>query len=149
MKVVLQKDVKNLGKKGDVLEVAEGYGRNFLLPRGLAVEANAGNLRQIEQQKKAEAAKNTRELKQAQAVAEKLSGKGLTIRARVGGAGKLFGSITSQELADQLKEQLAVDIDKRKIDLKEPIKSLGSYSVTARIHPEVHVTFKVEVVPEE
>ncbi|MGI6148113.1 MAG: 50S ribosomal protein L9 [Firmicutes bacterium] len=149
MKVILQKDVKNLGKKGDVLEVAEGYGRNFLLPRGLAVEANAGNLRQIEQQKKAEAAKNTRELKQAQAVAEKLSGKGLTIRARVGGAGKLFGSITSQELADQLKEQLAVDIDKRKIDLKEPIKSLGSYSVTARIHPEVHVTFKVEVVPEE
>ena len=102
MKVILQKDVKNLGKKGDVLEVAEGYGRNFLLPRGLAVEANAGNLRQIEQQKKAEAAKNTRELKQAQAVAEKLSGKGLTIRARVGGAGKLFGSITSQELADQL-----------------------------------------------
>jgi large subunit ribosomal protein L9 len=149
VKVILQKDVKNLGKKGDVLEVAEGYGRNFLLPRGLAVEANAGNLRQIEQQKKAEAAKNTRELKQAQAVAEKLSGKGLTIRARVGGAGKLFGSITSQELADQLKEQLAVDIDKRKIDLKEPIKSLGSYSVTARIHPEVHVTFKVEVVPEE
>ena len=118
------------------------------MPRGLAVEASAGNLRQVEQQKKAEAAKSARELQQAQAVAEKLIGKGITISAKVGGAGKLFGSITSQEVADQLKEQLAVDIDKRKIDLKEPIKSLGSYSVTARIHPEVHVTFKVEVVPE-
>ncbi|HHT74071.1 MAG TPA: 50S ribosomal protein L9 [Firmicutes bacterium] len=148
MKVILQKDVKNLGKQGQIVEVAEGYARNFLMPRGLAVEASAGNLRQVEQQKKAEAAKSARELQQAQAVAEKLIGKGITISAKVGGAGKLFGSITSQEVADQLKEQLAVDIDKRKIDLKEPIKSLGSYSVTARIHPEVHVTFKVEVVPE-
>jgi large subunit ribosomal protein L9 len=148
VKVILQKDVKNLGKQGQIVEVAEGYARNFLMPRGLAVEASAGNLRQVEQQKKAEAAKSARELQQAQAVAEKLIGKGITISAKVGGAGKLFGSITSQEVADQLKEQLAVDIDKRKIDLKEPIKSLGSYSVTARIHPEVHVTFKVEVVPE-
>ncbi len=148
MKVILQKDVKNLGKKGEIVEVAEGYGRNFLLPRGLAVEATAGNLRQVEQQKKVEAARSARELKEAQADAAKLEGKTITIRAKVGGAGKLFGSITSQEVADQIKEQLAVDIDKRKIDLKEPIKSLGSYSVTARIHPEVHATFKVEVVAE-
>jgi len=148
MKVILQKDVKNLGKKGQVVEVAEGYARNFLMPRGLAVEANEGNLRQVEQMKKAEAAKNARELQLAQAVAAQLAGKGITIRAKVGGAGKLFGSITAQEIAEQIKEQFAVDIDKRKIDLKEPIKSLGSYSVTARIHPEVHFAFKVEVVPE-
>jgi|SRR5690554_393071 len=148
MKVILQKDVKNVGKKGDIVEVAEGYGRNFLLPRGLAVEASSGNVRHVKELKQVEAAKNARELQQAQALGAKLDGKVVKIAAKVGGAGKLFGSITSQELADQVKRQLAVDIDRRKIDLKEPIKSLGSYSVTARIHPEVHVSFKVEVVQE-
>lgn len=148
MKVILQKDVKKLGKKGDIVEVAEGYGRNFLIPRGLAVEASSGNLRQVEQLKKAEEAKSARELEQAQEIGKKIEGKTLQIKAKVGGAGKLFGSITNQELADQIKQQFSVDIDRRKIDLKEPIKSLGSYSVTARIHPEVHVTFKVEVVEE-
>ena len=148
MKVILQKDVKNVGRKGDIVEVAEGYGRNFLLPRGLAVEASSGNVRHVKELKQVEAAKNARELQQAQALGAKLDGKVVKIAAKVGGAGKLFGSITSQELADQVKRQLAVDIDRRKIDLKEPIKSLGSYSVTARIHPEVHVSFKVEVVQE-
>ena len=148
MKVILQKDVKNVGRKGDIVEVAEGYGRNFLLPRGLAVEASSGNVRHVKELKQVEAAKNARELQQAQALGAKLDGKVVKIAAKVGGAGKLFGSITSQELADQVKRQLAVDIDRRKIDLKVPIKSLGSYSVTARIHPEVHVSFKVEVVQE-
>lgn len=147
VKVILQKDVKNLGKKGAIVEVAEGYGRNFLIPRGLAVEASAGNVRQIEQLKKVEEAKSARELEQAQELGKKLAGKTLQIKAKVGGAGKLFGSITNQELADRIKEQFAVDIDRRKIDLKEPIKSLGSYSVTAH-HPEVHVTFNVEVIEE-
>ncbi|NLJ73863.1 MAG: 50S ribosomal protein L9 [Firmicutes bacterium] len=148
MKVILQKDVKNIGKKGDIVDVAEGYGRNFLLPRGLAVEATSGNLRKIEHEKKAEAKKAERELREAQAVGAKIKGKTLEIEARVGDAGKLFGSITTQEIADHLRRNFAVEIDRRKIELKEPIKSLGSYPVQVKIHPQVHVSLTVKVVGE-
>ncbi|HHY09387.1 MAG TPA: 50S ribosomal protein L9 [Firmicutes bacterium] len=148
MKVILQQDVKNIGKKGEVVNVAEGYGRNFLIPRGLAVEASAGNLRQVEHQRRAEEKRAERELKAAQKVAAELKGRSLKLEARVGGAGKLFGSITSQEIADQLRSQFSVEIDKRKIELSEPIRSLGSYSVLVKVHPQVHVTVNVEVVGE-
>lgn len=148
MKVILQKDVKNIGKKGDVVEVAEGYGRNFLLPKGLAVEASAGNLRQVAQQKQAESNKAEKELTDAQKIGEKFKGKELKVAAKVGEGGKLFGSITTQELADQLRKQYSVEIDKRKIDLKEPIKSLGTHSVIIKVHPKVHVPIVVSVVAE-
>lgn len=148
MKVILQQDVKNIGKKGEVVEVAEGYGRNFLLPRGLAVEASAGNVRQAQHQKQAESNKAARELKEAQKTGAKFQNQELTVSARVGEGGKLFGSITTQEIADQLRRQFAVEIDKRKIDLKEPIKSLGTYPITVKVHPQVHVAVQVKVVAE-
>ena len=148
MKVILQKDVKNIGKKGDVVEVAEGYGRNFLLPRGLAVEANAGNLRHAAQQRQLESAKAERELKDAEKIGAKLKGQKLEIKAKVGEGGRLFGSVTTQEIADQLRKQFSVEIDKRKIDVQEPIKTLGSHPVTVKVHPKVHVTVTVEVTPQ-
>ncbi|NLM40957.1 MAG: 50S ribosomal protein L9 [Firmicutes bacterium] len=146
MKVILQADIKSLGKKGDVVEVAEGYGRNYLLPRGLAVEASEGNLRHVAQQKQLESAKAERELKEAQKIGEKIKDQKLEVQAKVGEGGKLFGSVTPQEIADQLRRQFAVEIDKRKIEIKEPIKSLGTHPVVVKVHPKVHVTVLVNVV---
>lgn len=148
MKVILQADIKNLGKKGDVVEVSEGYGRNYLLPRGLAVEASSGNLRHAAQQKQKESAKAERELKEAQKIGEKIKDQQLKVGAKVGEGGRLFGSVTPQEIADQLRRQFAVEIDKRKIEIKEPIKSLGTHKVTVKIHPKVHVQVQVDVVAE-
>ena|SRR5690554_2359720 len=149
MKVILQADIKNLGKKGDVVEVSEGYGRNYLLPRGLAVEASSGNLRHAAQQKQKESAKAERELKEAQKIGEKIKDRQLKVGAKVGEGGRLFGSVTPQEIADQLRRQFAVEIDKRKIDIKEPIKSLGTHPVVVKVHPKVHVTVLVNVVDEQ
>ncbi|HHT68603.1 MAG TPA: 50S ribosomal protein L9 [Firmicutes bacterium] len=148
MKVILQADVKKIGKKGDVVEVAEGYGRNYLLPRGLAVEANAGNLRQVAEVKKAESTRVDRELKEAEKVGVTLKDQKINIAAKVGDGGKLFGSITTQEISEQLRRQFSVEIDKRKIDVKEPIKTLGSHPVIVKVHPKVHVPVTVEVIPE-
>ena len=146
MEVILQKDVKNLGKKGEVVDVAEGYARNFLLPRGLAVEATAGNLKQVSLENKAKKQKRERELKEAQDIAAKLDGQKLQIATKVGESGKLFGSITNKDIADRLKRQYKVEIDKRKIELEEPIKSLGKYPVTVRIHPKVKAEVIVQVI---
>ena len=146
MEVILQKDVKSLGKKGDIVDVAEGYALNYLIPRGLAVEATKGNLKQVSLENKAKRQRQERELKEAQAVAAKLDGQKLQIATKVGEAGKLFGSITNQDIADRLKRQYKVEIDKRKIELEEPIKSLGNYSVTLRIHPKVKAEVIVQVI---
>ncbi len=148
MKVILQVDVKKIGNKGDVVEVAEGYGRNYLLPRGLAVEANPGNLRQVAEVKKAESSKVDRELKEAEKIGSTLQDKIVNVSAKVGEGGRLFGSITTQDIAEQLRRQLSVEIDKRKIDVKEPIKTLGSHPVTVKVHPKIHVSVTVEVTPE-
>lgn len=148
MKVILQKDVKKIGKKGEVVEVAEGYGRNYLLPRGLAVEASAGNMRQVDQRKQAESKKAERELRDAQKMEKALQRDALTVQAKVGEGGKLFGSITTQEITDQLRKQFSVEIDKRKVELKEPIKSLGEHSAVVKVHPKVHVPITVKVVAE-
>jgi large subunit ribosomal protein L9 len=148
MKVILQADVKKIGRKGDVVEVAEGYGRNYLLPRGLAVEASAGNLRHVAEIKKAELSKVDRELKEAEKTGAALKGKVVNVSAKVGEGGRLFGSITSQEISEQLRRQFSVEIDKRKIEVKEPIKTLGAHPVTVKIHPKVHVPVTVEVTPE-
>lgn len=148
MKVILQKDVKNIGKKGEVVNVAEGYARNFLFPRGLAVEATTGNLRQVAQKQQVEAAKAERELKEAQEIGARLKSQTLKVTARVGEGGRLFGSVTTQELADQLRKQFSAEIDKRKIEIKEPIKSLGTHTITVKVHPKVHVSLKVDVVAE-
>ncbi|NMB38456.1 MAG: 50S ribosomal protein L9 [Firmicutes bacterium] len=146
MKVILQKDLKNLGKEGDIVDVAEGYGRNYLLPRGLAVEATEGNIRQVKTEKQAQKQKKAREIEEAQVIAERINGQKLQISTTVGEGGKLFGSITNQEIAQRLKKQYKVEIDKRKIDLAEPIKSLGKYPITIRIHPKVRAEIIVDVV---
>ncbi|HBG01281.1 MAG TPA: 50S ribosomal protein L9 [Firmicutes bacterium] len=148
MKVILTQDVKNIGKKGDVVNVAEGYGRNFLLPRGLAVPASAGNLRQVAEHAKAESSRANRELNEAEKIGAAIAEKSIQVKAKVGEGGRLFGSVTTQEIADQLRRQFSVEIDKRKIDVKEPIKSLGSHPVTVKVHPKVHVSVTVKVVAE-
>lgn len=145
MEVILQQDVKGLGKKGDVVNVADGYGRNFLLPRGLAVPATAGNLRQVDLEKETQKQKRERELKEAEEVAARLQGQKLQITTKVGESGKLFGSITSQEIAERLQRQYKVEIDKRKIDLEEPIKSVGKHPIKIKLHPKVQVEIIVQV----
>lgn len=146
MKVILEKDVKSLGKKGDVVNIAEGYGRNYLLPRALAVEATEGNVKKVTTEKKTQENKRDKALKEAQEKVGRIDGQKLQISVKVGDAGKLFGSITSQEIADRLKKQYKVEIDKRKIDLSEPIKNLGKYTIVVRVHPKVQATIVVHVV---
>ena len=145
MEVILQQDVKNLGKKGDIVKVAEGYGRNFLLPRGLAIEATPGNVKQIKQEKQVEQQKQDRVLKEAQEIAKKIGGQTLKFATKVGESGKLFGSINSQDIAERLLKEYKVEIEKRKVELAEPIKSLGTYPVTIRIHPKVKTEIIVQV----
>lgn len=145
MEVILQQDVKGLGKKGDVVNVADGYGRNFLLPRGLAVPATAGNIKQVDIEKETQRQKRERELQEAQEIAARIQGQKLHIATKVGESGKLFGSITSQEIAERLKRQYKVEIDKRKIELEEPIKSVGKHPVKIKIHPKVQVEITVQV----
>lgn len=148
MKVILQQDVKGLGKKGEVVEVAEGYGRNFLIPRKLAVEATAANMNQLKQQKQAQVQKEKREKAEAQRLAAVLKEKTLVIKAKTGDTGKLFGSVTSGDIAERLAAE-SIQIDKKKIQLSEPIKSLGTYTVPIRLYPGVNVDLQVQVVEDK
>ncbi len=145
MKVILTADVKTLGKKGAVVEVADGYARNYLLPRGLAIEATAGALKELDQTKGRVDAKKAQELKQAQAMGAKLAGASVRIASKTGEGGRLFGSVTSKEIAEQIQKQFGLSVDKRKIDLKDPIKTLGTYPVTIKLHAEVTVQVFVAV----
>lgn len=144
MKVILTQDVKNIGKKGEVVEVKEGYGRNFLIPRGLAVSADAGSLRQLKHEKAVEASKKERELEEAEELKAKVDALTITLRVKTGEKGRLFGSITAGDLADAVKKQ-GLTIDRRKIDLAEPIKALGNYTFAVRVHPGVIAQLKVVV----
>jgi len=147
MKIILQEDVKNLGRRGDEVSVANGYGRNFLIPRKLAVLATENNLKQLNHHKKILMDRNKKELKGAQDFAAKLSQIHCAIRRKAGEEGKLFGSVTSQDIAEHLKEN-GIEIDKRKIVLDEPLKSLGSFMVPVKLHPEVALELKVTVETE-
>ena len=146
MKVILLQDVKAQGKKGAIKEVAEGYARNFLFPKKLAVEATPANLKALEKQNAQIAAEEAARLADAKALGEKLAKVTVTLKAKTGGGEKLFGSVTNKEIADAVNEQLNVNIDKRKIEIKDPIKNLGVYTVTAKLHAKVHQEFKVNVV---
>lgn len=148
MKVILVKDVKALGQKGQVVEVADGYARNYLLPRGLAKEATPGNLKELELIQKKQQRQKEEELQAAKETAKKIEGKVLKFTAKVGDNGKLFGSITSKEIMELLNKEYGVKVDKRKVELKENIKSLGSYPVTVRIHPQVEAKITIQVVEE-
>ena len=145
MEVILRQAVENLGKPGDVVKVTNGYARNFLLPRGIAFEATPGNLKRIAQEKdRLEAAENERKAA-AQKLAEKLEQVSLTFSARVGEEGKLFGSVTTADIAQQLESQ-GFEIQKRQIDLHEPLKTLGVFRVPVRLHAEVKPEIKVWVI---
>lgn len=147
MKLILKEDVKNLGKMGDIITVAEGHARNFLLPKKLAVEALTENIKALEHQKKTIQEKAKKVKNASQDLASKISSLTISIKAKAGEEEKLFGSITSMDIAAALKNE-GIDIDKKKISLEEPIKRLGSYAVSIKIHPEITAQLNISVVPE-
>lgn len=147
MKVILKEDVKNLGIIGAIVNVADGYGRNYLIPRDLAVEANPKNLKQFEHEKKIILAKAEKVKASARDLSEKISELSIVIEAKAGDEDKLFGSVTTMDIADAISKQ-GIEIDKRKIILEEPIKRLGSYDVAVKVHQDVTATVKVEVKQE-
>lgn len=144
MKVILKEDVDNLGMMGTVVEVKDGYGRNFLIPRNLAVEANPKNIRYFEHQKKIIDAKVKKVRQSAEDFAGQLSQISLVLEARAGEEEKLFGSVTSKDIAEAIAEK-GVEVDRRKILLDEPIKRLGSYEVPVKVHQDIIANVKVEV----
>jgi large subunit ribosomal protein L9 len=146
MKVILKQDVKDLGKRENMVNVSDGYARNYLLPRGLAVEASSSNLNVMKTKNDAEKSKRDREHAKAVALGEKLKGIAFVIKTKAGESGKLFGSITSKDIADKLKADFNLDIDKKKIHLPEAIKSLGDIEVEIKLYPEVtgKLTVKIE-----
>jgi large subunit ribosomal protein L9 len=148
MKVILKQDVKGLGKKESMFEVSDGYARNFLFPKGLAVEATASNVNVMKTRTDAEKSKKDRELAQAKALADKLKETTVTLKVKAGENGKLFGSITSKDIADKLKSSANLDIDKKKINLSEAMKSIGTYDVEVKLYPEVSAKLKVKIEAE-
>jgi large subunit ribosomal protein L9 len=147
MKVVLRADVDHLGRKGDVVEVADGYARNFLVPRGLALRADKGVLRQAEAMRRSREARDARERAAAEELAARLGAAVVTIAARAGEGGRLFGSVTAADIAEHLEPLLGHPVDRRRIELPEPVKHLGEVTVEVQLHPEVRVNLTVEVVP--
>ncbi len=148
MKVILLKDVKAQGKKDEIINVSDGYARNFLLPKGLAVEATPKNLNDIKQKLKNQAHIAAEELAEAKAYAEKLKEVSVTVKLKAGEGGRTFGSVSAKEIAEAAKDQHGLQVDKKKVVLSEPIKALGNYQVTVRLHPEVSAELKVLVEAE-
>jgi large subunit ribosomal protein L9 len=146
VKVVLRDDVDNLGQKGDVVDVADGYARNFLVPRGLAIKAENGVVRQAEAMRRNRSARELRDREAAQALADRLTGRPLSVPARAGEGGKLFGSITAADIVAAVQEQLGVELDRRRLGLDEPLKELGTVELPVRLHTDVIATLTVEVV---
>ena len=147
MKVLLKQDVPKIGKKGQILDVKEGYARNFLIPGGLAVEASGGAMKQIEEEKKASDRHKAKEKEEAQDLAKKIEAVSILLKHKAGDEGRLFGSITSAEVAEALKQK-NFNIDKKKIVLEEPIRLVGDYEVKIKLHPEVvaHLNVSVEKI---
>ena len=148
MVVILNRDIKGTGKAGDVVKVSDGYARNMLIPRGWATEATEGNVRSLEKQKAIAAEKKAEEKAAAQAQAEKIKALSVTIKTKAGDGGRIFGSITSKDIADALKAQHKVTVDKKKIQLDSPIKQTGETEVAIKLYPEVATTLKVVIVAE-
>ena len=146
MIVILKKDVKGTGKAGDVVKVSDGYARNMLIPKGAAIEATEGNVRSLEKQKAVAAEKKAQEKAAAQAHAEKIKTLSVTIKTKAGDGGKIFGSITSKDIAEALQQQHKITVDKKKIQLANPIKMTGELDVAIKLYPEVSTTLKVIIV---
>lgn len=144
MKVIFTQDVKGKGKKGEVKNVAEGYARNFLIPRGLAVPANESNMKQLQHQNKIEEQRRAKEQQEAEQLAKTIEAMKLEIGAKAGEGGRLFGSITNKQIAEELAKK-NIKVDRRKIELPEPIRTLGVTQVPVKLHPEVTATINVHV----
>lgn len=148
MRVVLREDVEKLGRKGDLLEVADGYARNYLVPRGLAIVATKGVVQQATAMRRNRQVRDDRDKGAAQELATRLSASPIQVTARAGEGGKLFGSVTSADITAAVKDQTSVELDRRKVTLAEPLKALGLAEVDVQLHPEVTVTLAVEVIAE-
>ena len=145
MIVILQQDVKGTGKKGDVVKVSDGYARNVLIPKGIAKEATEGNVKNLNRQKEIAAEKNAAQKAAAEATAARLNESSVTIKAKGGDGGRLFGSVTNKDVADAMKEQLDIKIDKKKIELKNAIKNEGEFTAKVRLFAGVAADLKVIV----
>ncbi len=148
MKVILLSEVKNLGKAGEVKEVSDGYARNFLLPRGLAVEATPMKLKELKEKSERKERKLEREEERARALKERIDGRELALKVKAGEGGRLFGTVTAKDISDNLQQQYGVSVDKKKIEIPEPIKHLGEYRVKIKLFPSVSADVKVIVQPE-
>jgi large subunit ribosomal protein L9 len=149
MKVILLQDVKGSGEKDEIINVSDGFARNYLFPRKWAMEATPGALKEIERKREAEAKKEAEQKAEAQAKAHLLHGKIIQLTARCGEKGRLYGSITSQEIADALARQHGLSVDKRRIELPEPIRQVGDVDVTVWVYPGITTTMKVHVAAAE
>ncbi|MDY3983544.1 MAG: 50S ribosomal protein L9 [Veillonellaceae bacterium] len=147
MKVILLEDVKKVGKRGEIIEVSDGYGRNVLIKKGLALEGTPQNLNTAKQRQASAAHKKAVDSDEAKIMASQLAKVKVTIPVKVGEEGRVFGAVTAKDISDALKEQ-RIDIDKKKIEIKEPIKATGSYEVLIRVHPEITAIIEVTVVPQ-
>lgn len=146
MKIVLREDIETLGRKGDLLEVADGYARNYLVPRGLAIVATKGVVGQAEAMRRNRQIKDTRDKEAAQEVATRLAGAPVEVKARAGEGGKLFGSVTAADIVAAVQARTGIELDRRKLTLAESLKELGPAEVPVQLHPEVTATITVEVV---
>lgn len=148
MKVILLKDIKGTGKKGEIINASDGHARNYLIPRGLAKEATDGSVKELEHQNAAKVKKEEQALLEAKALAERLSKLEITFKTKAGEGGRLFGSITNKDVADQIKVKHQLDIDKKKISMDQPIRNLGTTTVTVKVYPKVTAQIKVHVLEE-
>lgn len=148
VRVILRADVAALGRKGDVVEVAPGFARNHLVPKGLAIKASPGALAQAEAMRRSRALRDARDRESAEEIGARLRSTALRIPAKAGTDGRLFGSVTATDIADAVNAASQVELDRRRVQLEEPIKSLGVHEVAVKLHPEVDVRLSVEVVAE-
>ncbi|WP_058300569.1 50S ribosomal protein L9 [Gorillibacterium timonense] len=148
MKVIFLKDVKGQGKKGEVKEVSEGYAKNFLFKQGVAKPATDGNIKTLDLQKQSEVKKKEREKEEAKALADRLGSLSLTIKHKAGEGGRLFGSITTKQIAEELEKTHKITIDKRKMVLEDPIRTIGTTDIPIKLYPEITGTLKVHVTEE-
>ncbi len=148
MEVILQQSIDALGREGDIVRVAPGYANNFLIPKGLAVIANPGNLKQLEQKRAVISKRQAASREEAEAIAKAFDGQGVTIEAKAGREGKLYGSVTTKHIAEAIQESFSVEIDKKRIIPSDPLKEAGEFDLKVRLHPDVEAALKVKVVAE-
>lgn len=148
MEIILLKDIDKVGDKYEVVTVKNGYGRNYLIPKGLAIIANDANRAKLDEHKKKEEAERLKRVAEFQAIADKLEGKVLRIGAKAGTSGKIFGSVTNVQIAAALQQQFEVEVERRLIEVPEEVKELGTYTVVLKLHPEVNPKVSFEVVAE-